>query len=217
MASRQELIEKTKRYIRERLGADGTGHDWWHVCRVHNMAVKIGQQENADLVVVELAALLHDIADWKFVGGDRTVGPSLAREWLERNSADGGVIDHVCRIIEDISFKGAKVDSSMRTTEGKVVQDADRLDAIGAIGIGRAFAYGGHKNRLLYDPNVKLRLHESPAEYLNSQSPTFNHFFEKLLLLKDLMNTEAGKTLAGERHKFVEEFLARFLDEWHGS
>ncbi|HUW63639.1 MAG TPA: HD domain-containing protein [Spirochaetia bacterium] len=216
MESQEDVIEKTKRYIRERLEGESSGHDWWHVCRVYNTAVTIAQRENVNMLIVGLAAILHDIADWKFTDGDETVGPLLAKEWLEENNLDETVIDHVCQIIMDISFKGAKVKSPMKTLEGKVVQDADRLDAIGAVGIARAFAYGGHKNRPIYDPNIKPQLHESPEQYMKNLSPTVNHFYEKLLLLKDLMNTETSKAMARERHDFMEEFLEKFFDECKG-
>jgi len=168
------------------------------------------------MFIVELAALLHDIADWKFHSGDQSVGPKKAREWLESQGVDEQIIFQVCEIIANMSYKGAKVENKIKTLEGKIVQDADRLDAIGAIGIGRAFAYGGHKNRALHDPGVKPEIHQTAEHYHNSNGTTINHFYEKLFLLKDLMNTKTGKNMAEHRHKFTEEFLKEFLDEWDG-
>jgi uncharacterized protein len=172
--------------------------------------------EGADVILTELAALLHDIADWKFHGGDDAAGPRAAREWLTANRAELGVIDEVCDIIAGVSFKGAGVTTDMPTLEGRCVQDADRLDAIGAIGIGRAFAFGGHFGRLMYDPEHPPELHGSFAEYKSKSGPTINHFYEKLLLLKDRMQTSTGRRMAAERHAFMEQFLDRFLREWGG-
>jgi uncharacterized protein len=180
------------------------------------MAKFISKEESADTFVVQLAALLHDIGDWKFHGGDDNVGPRAARKLLSKQGVHKEIIDHVCEIIRTAPFKGAGVKTRMQTLEGKVVQDADRLDAIGAIGIARAFAYGGSKNRLIYNPNQKPVLHKSKEEYLKSESPTINHFFEKLLLLKDRMNTKTAKRIAKERHKFMEKYLKRFFEEWEG-
>lgn len=171
-------------------------------------------EEGADLLVVELAALLHDIADWKFAGGDETAGPRAAREWLERLGVPTDVTNHVCAIIAQMSFKGAGVQSTMPTIEGKVVQDADRLDALGAIGIARAFAYGGHRGSPIHDPDLKPVLHTSFEHYKAGRGSTINHFHEKLLLLKDRMNTATGRRLARERHEFMVEFLQRFEREW---
>lgn len=214
--SQEQIIEKTSEYIKAKLTGEGSGHDWWHVYRVWKIAVRIGKHENVDLFVVELAALLHDIADWKFNDGDDSVGPRLAREWMEKLAVNENVISHVCQIIKDASFKGSDVMTSMKTTEGMVVQDADRLDAIGAIGIGRTFAYGGSKGREMYDPNVNPEKHHSFEQYKNSKSPTINHFYEKLLLLKELMNTMTAKKIADKRHKIMEEFLNEFFQEWEG-
>jgi uncharacterized protein len=180
------------------------------------MAKRIGQAEGADLLVVELAALLHDIADWKAHGGDSTVGPQKATAWLASLDLDSNTIRHVGRIIADISFKGASVKEPTLSLEGRVVQDADRLDAIGAIGIARAFAYGGSKGRLIYDPTCKLMDHQSADAYLNNNGTTINHFYEKLLLLKDRMNTPAGKSIAEQRHQFMEDYLRQFYGEWNG-
>lgn len=213
----QRIVQKVADEVRQKLEGEGSGHDWWHIVRVWNMAKHIGNSENADMFVVELAALLHDIADWKFHDGDDTVGPQIARQILEKHSVSTEVVTQVCEIILSMSFKGAGVKTEMKTIEGKVVQDADRLDAIGAIGIARTFAYGGHKNRPMYDPNKKPSLHQSKEEYFINQSPTINHFYEKLLLLKDRMNTKTAKGLAEDRHRFMEEYLNRFFQEWGGT
>ncbi len=216
MTDKNEIIEKTKEHVENLLRGEGSGHDWWHIFRVWNTAKTIGKEEKADLFVVELAALLHDIADWKFNGGDETVGAKTARAWLEELNVDSNVIDNVCDIIATSSFKGAGVKFEMKTLEGKVVQDADRLDAIGAIGIGRTFTFGGNKGREMYNPTIKPQLHTSAKQYVNNSSPTLNHFYEKLLLLKDLMNTKAAKKIAINRHNFMEEFLKEFYEEWDG-
>ncbi|MCG8373383.1 MAG: HD domain-containing protein, partial [Balneolales bacterium] len=177
---RPELLRHTEAYVRKKLEGEGTGHDWWHIHRVRNTAISIAKEENADLFVVELAALLHDIADHKFHDGDDTVGPRVAKNWLESLGIEQEIINHVCEIIKDLSFKGAGVETPMRTLEGKAVQDADRLDAIGAIGIARAFAYGGHKNRELYNPEIPPNKHNSFEAYKKDTGPTINHFYEKL-------------------------------------
>jgi uncharacterized protein len=183
---------------------------------VWKTAKRIGQAEEADLLIVELAALLHDIADWKAHGGDAMLGPAMAREWLDSLGAEPAISQHVFQIIADISFKGAKVEQPVLSLEGKVVQDADRLDAIGAIGISRAFAYGGAKGRLIYDPDVTPTEHHSAESYLADTGTTINHFYEKLLLLKDRMNTATGRAIAAKRHEFMEAFLQRFFEEWEG-
>jgi uncharacterized protein len=216
MISTDRIIEETRRHVETLFADDGSGHDWWHIYRVWNVAGKLGEAEGADRTVVELGALLHDIADWKFHDGDDTVGPKKARKWLESQGADADTIDHVCDIVATISYKGAGVSTPMQTLEGKVVQDADRLDAIGAQGIARTFAYGGNKNRLIYHPDQKPVLHQSFEAYKKNDGHTINHFYEKLLLLKDRMNTEAGKKMAEERHLFMEQFLDQFFREWHG-
>ena len=207
------VIKGTQKYVKKALEGESSGHDWWHVYRVWKNAIHIGTQEKVDLYIVQLAALLHDIADWKFHKGDESIGPKLAREWLKKLQVEEEDVSHVCTIIGDISFKGAGEKSKMKSREGEVVQDADRLDAIGAIGIARAFAYGGHKEREIYNPNIKPQKHSSFEEYKKSESPTINHFYEKLLLLKGLMNTKTAKVIAEERHKFMEEFLERFFKE----
>lgn len=214
--NKRKIIENTVKYAREKLRGESSGHDWWHVYRVWKMAKNIGQKEKADMFVIELAALLHDIADYKMHGGDDTVGPKLAKEWLEKQEVNEKIIAHICAIIKEASFKGAKVRTKINTLEGKVVQDADRLDAIGAIGISRTFAYGGAKNKEIYDPNIKPKMHRSFEEYKNNKSSTINHFYEKLLLLKDLMNTQSGKKIAQKRNKIMERFLKDFFNEWEG-
>ncbi len=212
-----KIIEKTAEFVESKLKGEGSGHDWWHIYRVWKMAQYIGQKEKADRLVVELGALLHDIADWKFTGGDFKIGPKISREWLEKLKVDSKVIDRVCHIIEHISFKGAGEKNKIKSLEGKVVQDADRLDAIGAIGIARAFAFGGSKGNEIYNPNIKHKFHTSFKTYKNTNNTAINHFYEKLLLLKDRMNTKTGKKLAKTRHKFMEEYLKEFYKEWEGN
>ncbi len=212
--NQQALVAKVSNVIKKQLEGEGSGHDWWHVYRVWKMAQYISRKEHANFFVVELAALLHDIADWKFHEGDDTVGPKRAGDLLRKFTVSEDVIDQVCDIIATMAFKGANVKTDMKTIEGKIVQDADRLDAIGAIGIARTFAYGGYKNRLMYDPIKKPVMHKSKEQYFNNQSPTINHFYEKLLLLKDRMNTETAKKIAKERHEFMQTFLKQFLKEW---
>ncbi len=212
--SQDEVIERAAAYAKQSLQGEGTGHDWWHVYRVWKTAGRIAQEEGADLFVVQLAALLHDIADWKFRDGDESAGPQEARRWLEETGVDESVIGRVCEIIAGISFKGAGVETPMRTKEGMVVQDADRLDALGAIGIARAFAYGGHKGRPLYDPAIPPVQHNSFEEYKLGSGPTINHFYEKLFLLRDRMNTATARSIAEERHRYMEEFVRKFRMEW---
>lgn len=214
--AQEDILEATADHIRNLVAGDSSGHDWPHIERVWKTAVSIGKGEGADLYVVQLAALLHDIADWKFHGGDETAGPRAAREWLARFNVEGPIVDHVCAIIASLSFKGAGVATPMQSLEGQVVQDADRLDAVGAVGIARAFAYGGHKGRAMYDPAVPPTPHDSFGAYKKNAGPTINHFYEKLLLLKDRMNTAAGKRLADARHQFMEQFLEQFFAEWNG-
>ena len=213
----EKTIQKVADEVRQKLEGEGSGHDWWHIVRVWNMAKHIGKSESADIFVVELAALLHDIADWKFHDGDDTVGPKIARQVLEKHSVSAEVINEVCNIIIGMSFKGAGVKTEMKTLEGKVVQDSDRLDAIGAIAIARAFAYGGAMNRPIYDPIVP-RTPLSDASYASTQTsknrPTIHHFYDKLLHLKDRLNTKTARQLAERRHKFMELYLKEFFEEW---
>ena len=210
-----DIIARTANHVQSVLSGDGTGHDWWHVYRVWKMAQRIGQIEKADLLVVELAALLHDIADWKLHDGDSLLGPKVVKEWLDLLDLAPDITEHVCQIIANISFKGAGVEQPTLSLEGQVVQDADRLDAMGAIGIARAFAYGGAKGRPLYDPTVTPTEHRTAEAYLKGGT-TINHFYEKLLLLKERMNTATGRAVAEERHRFMEDYLRRFYEEWEG-
>jgi uncharacterized protein len=210
------LIENTILFVKEKLQNAEAGHDWFHIERVYKNALLIASDEDCDLTIVKLGALLHDIADSKFNDGDESVGPKVAREFLESQNASEEIIIHVINIIENISFKGGNFEKKFTSKELEIVQDADRLDALGAIGIARTFNYGGFKNRQLYNPAISPKLNMSKEEYKNSESPTLNHFYEKLLLLKDKMNTLTGKKLAEQRHKFMEHFLAQFYAEWDG-
>ncbi len=210
------LIEHTIAYVKETLQNAEGGHDWFHIERVYKNSLNIAASEEAHLLVVKLGALLHDIADSKFHGGDDTVGPAKAREFLETQKVSEEIIDHVIKIIENISFKGGNVQQQFRSIELDIVQDADRLDALGAIGIARTFNYGGFKNRPLYDPEIKPNLNMSKEEYKASLAPTINHFYEKLLLLKERMNTATGRKIAEQRHAFMEVFLDQFYAEWDG-
>jgi uncharacterized protein len=211
-----EIIEHTIRFVKEQLKNAEGGHDWFHIERVYKNALLIAKEEKCDLKVVKLAALLHDIADSKFHNGDESVGPKTARTFLEAQNIKEETILHVIAIIENISFKGGNFDQQFHSKELAIVQDADRLDAIGAIGIARTFNYGGFKNRALYDPEIAPNLAMSKEEYKKSEAPTINHFYEKLLLLKDKMNTETGKKIAKKRHDFMVHFLAQFYAEWEG-
>ena len=210
------LIEHTIAYVKETLQNAEGGHDWFHIERVYKNSLNIAASEEANLLVVKLGALLHDIADSKFHGGDDTVGPEKARDFLETQKVSEAIIDHVVKIIENISFKGGNVQQQFRSIELDIVQDADRLDALGAIGIARTFNYGGFKNRPLYDPEIKPNLNMSKEEYKASLAPTINHFYEKLLLLKERMNTATGRKIAEQRHAFMEVFLDQFYAEWDG-
>ena len=212
----RDIIQKTTDHVRDLLSGEGSGHDWFHIERVRNTALAIAREERADVFVVELAALLHDVADWKFAGGDHNAGPRAARKWLASLDVKPDVVDHVCGIIAGLSFKGAGVETPMNSIEGHCVQDADRLDALGAIGIARAFAYGGHKGRPLYDPAIPPQPHATFEAYKKNTGPTLNHFYEKLLLLKDRMTTPTARRLAAARHAFLGQFLNQFLAEWSG-
>ena len=211
-----DLIPKTILFVKEKLENAEGGHDWFHIERVYKNTLLIAKNEACNTAVVQLGALLHDIADSKFHDGDETVGPRVAREFLESENVDEEIIEHVVNIIENISYKGGNFENKFSSIELNVVQDADRLDAIGAIGIARTFNYGGFKNRTLYDPEIAPNSSMSKEEYKNNDSPTLNHFYEKLLLLKDKMNTETGKQIAQERHRYMEGFLSQFYAEWEG-
>lgn len=207
-------IAKTETYVRSLCYGETTGHDWWHVVRVKNIAVEIAKIEKADIEIVELAALLHDIDDWKFA--NQTEKPNKAFLWLKELNFPQKQIETIIEIIDNVSYKGAGVDTPISSLEGKIVQDADRLDAMGAIGIARTFAYGGSRKREIYNPEEKPELHSSFDDYKKTQSHTINHFYEKLLLLKDRMNTTTAKNIAESRHKFMLDFLERFLNDWEG-
>jgi uncharacterized protein len=211
-----DLISRTIQFVKQQLADAEGGHDWFHIERVYRNSLLISQSEKCDEVVVKLGALLHDIADSKFHDGDESIGPKTARAFLEGESVDEATIAHVLNIIENISFKGGNFEKKFHSKELEIVQDADRLDAIGAIGIARTFNYGGFKNRPIYDPAIAPNLHMTKEEYKSSAAPTLNHFYEKLLLLKDKMNTETGKQIALERHRFMETFLSQFYAEWDG-
>jgi uncharacterized protein len=211
-----QLIDETVQFVKEELKNAEGGHDWFHIERVWKNAKLIAVSEQVNQEVVELGALLHDIADSKFNRGDETIGPSKARQFLVSRNVDSTTINHVISIIEHVSFKGGNERQQFNSTELDVVQDADRLDAMGAIGIARAFNYGGFKNRGLYNPAIQPNLNMTKEEYKASTAPTINHFYEKLLLLKDRMNTATGKRLAEDRHQFMEKFLAQFYEEWNG-
>ena len=211
------IIAKTEQHVKETLHNAEGGHDWFHIYRVWKTSKLIASKEEADPLVVELGALLHDIADSKFHDGDESLGPRRAREFLSSIGVAENVIEHVENIISNISFKGGKEQQSFKSIELDIVQDADRLDALGAIGIARAFNYGGFKNRKLYDPSIKPNLNKTKEEYKNNTEPTLNHFYEKLFLLKDRMNTQTGKVLAQERHDFMVAYVAQFYKEWEGT
>lgn len=216
-----EFIAETIRFVKEVLANAEGGHDWFHIQRVYNNTLLIAKEEKVDVLVVSLGALLHDIADAKFHAGDETVGPRKARNFLDALGVDKMTIDHVVNIIENISFKSSLKDpirqqKKFSSKELDVVQDADRLDAIGAIGIARAFNYGGFKNRQLYNPEIAPNPKMTKEVYKKAKGPTINHFYEKLLLLKNKMNTKAGAKLAENRHQFMLDYLAQFDKEWHG-
>jgi len=212
----QPTIQKTIDFVKKTLAHAEAGHDWFHIERVFKTAQTINQQENGDELVVAFAALLHDIADPKFNNGDEELGPNMAAAFLTSISIDADTIEHVKLIIQHMSFKNSFDGAGFTSKEMQIVQDADRLDAIGAIGIARAFTYGGFKNRVLYDPSILPEEHLNKESYKNTTAPTINHFYEKLLLLKDMMNTEAGKVIATERHNFMLLYLEQFYKEWEG-
>lgn len=211
-----DIINQTKIFVKKQLQNAEGGHDWWHIERVYNLALTLAKAEHVNLKVVQLAALLHDIADSKFHDGDEELGPEMAAKFLSENNVDLKITAHVVAIIKNISFKGGHGNDEFNTTEFKVVQDADRLDAMGAIGIARTFNYGGYKNREIYNPDIQPNLKMTKTEYKNSTAPTINHFYEKLLLLKNRMHTNTGKKLAEQRHAFMEQYLQQFYAEWRG-
>jgi len=207
-----DLMKETIEFVKKELKDAESGHDWWHTYRVYNLAKTIAKSENVNMEIVELGALLHDVADRKFHNGDETVGPKKARDFLKGKIKEE-TIEHVIKIIENISFSS---EQKFKSKELDVVQDADRLDGIGAMGIARCFTYTGHTNRVMYDPEIKPKLNMSKEEYKKNQGTAINHFYEKLLLLKDKMNTVTGKKMAIKRHKFMELYLEEFYREWEG-
>lgn len=211
----QNIIESTIAFVKEKLEGAEAGHDWFHIERVWKLSKKIAQNETCNLEVVELAALLHDIADPKFHDGDEDLALKISGEFLESKNADAPIIEQVLLIIKNISFKNRNEIAENPPIELQIVQDADRLDAIGAIGIARTFNFGGFKNNLMYHPDIEPKLNQTKEEYKKSNGTTINHFYEKLLLLKDLMNTETGKKLAEDRHNFMLSFLKQFYHEWN--
>lgn len=216
--NQDQLVQNTITFVKQTLKNAEGGHDWFHIERVFKTTKLISQHEKVNSLVVQLAALLHDIADPKFHDGDESIGPNMAKEFLKSQHVDKIIIDHVVNIIQNMSFKNSLDNGSptFSSKELQVVQDADRLDAMGAIGIARAFNYGGFKNRTLYDPNIPPNLHMTKEEYKKSKAPTINHFYEKLLLLQNKMNTPTGKKLAAQRHQFMLDYLRQFYKEWEG-
>lgn len=211
-----EIINQTKTYVQQTLEHAEGGHDWWHIRRVWGNAKLIAKGEQANHFVIELAALLHDIADAKFHDGDEEIGPATAGKWLQNLDVNAETIIHVQQIIRHMSFKASFGQVAFTSKEMQIVQDADRLDAIGAIGIARAFSYGGFKGRALYHPDIQPQLNLTKEEYKNTTAPTINHFYEKLLLLKDKMNTDTGRQIAQQRHDYMLQFLEQFYAEWNG-
>jgi uncharacterized protein len=211
----RKIVQRTEEFIASKFGSEGSGHDWFHIDRVRKMAIKIGLAEGCNLFIVEMAALLHDLDDWKL--NDSNSIQSKAGKWLNEVFVSTEVSAEILKIIDEVSYKGAGTETRVSSNEAAVVQDADRLDAIGAIGIARTFAYGGHKNRLIYDPAVIPVMHNDFQEYKKSKAPTLNHFYEKLLLLKNRMNTETAKTIAEGRHQFMENYLRQFYEEWEAN
>lgn len=210
---KREIIQETAEFIRSEFATDGSGHDWFHIDRVRRLAVRLGQMEGSDPFVTEMAALLHDLDDWKITGSDSSY-PVKAQKWLADRNVQVNMAFRILKVIEEVAYKGAGTQTPVRSIEAAVVQDADRLDAMGAIGIARTFAYGGHKSRLIYDPAISPVMHDDFKDYKNSKAPTVNHFYEKLLLLKDRMNTNAARSFAEQRHRFMESYLEQFFNEW---
>ena len=208
-----DILKRTERYVKQYFENEGSGHDWWHIYRVKKMALKISEIEGGDLFLIEMAALLHDLDDWKLFENE-SHKTSKTSVWLHKLELEKNTIQRIEEIIGQVSFKGANVVVVAKSVEAQIVQDADRLDAIGAIGIARTFAYGGSKGRLLYDPDVKSVMHDDFEDYKNNNAPTINHFYEKLLLLKERMNTKYAKTMARKRHAYMEGFLEEFYEEW---
>ncbi len=211
---KSSIIKKTEDFVKKTLAHDSSGHDWWHIFRVRKLSKYLCEKEGGDFFIIELAALLHDVADWKFHNGNEEVGIQKVRSFLEEQALDNNSIEKICRIIGEVSFKGAGDSSSTSSLEAKIVQDADRLDALGAIGIARCFAYGGSKSREIYNPEIEPQLHKDFEEYKKAKGTTINHFYEKLLLLKDRMNTKTAEEMANQRHQIMEDYLQNFYKEW---
>ena len=209
----KELLFQTEKYIKQHFAGEGTGHDWWHISRVRNLSKQISKEEGGNNFIIEMAALLHDLDDWKLIDHEDN---ARAKAWLKKMDISETNALKILEIIEQVSFKGAGVETKATSIEAKIVQDADRLDAIGAIGIARTFAYGGNKGRPIYDPEIKPEMHDSFEAYKKTTAPTINHFYEKLLLLQDLLNTKTAKKIAKNRHQFMENFLFQFFNEWEG-
>lgn len=209
----QHHLKETEEFVRSYFESEGTGHDWWHIHRVRQMALKIAKTEGGDQFLIEMAALLHDLDDWKLNPENES---SKTKEWLNQINLNNSDSEKILEIISQISFKGARVENLALSAEARIVQDADRLDAIGAIGVARAFSYGGSKSRLIYHPDIPPVLHDSFESYKNNTAPTINHFYEKLLLIKKRLNTQTAIDIAEKRHKFMEAFLNEFFDEWEG-
>jgi uncharacterized protein len=210
----EQIIQETENFVAGELEREGSGHDWFHIERVRKLTLRIGQEEKCDLFIAEMAALLHDLDDWKLISSSEKDELGKVERWLSKIGMETETSSKILQCISDISFRGAGVETPVRSFEAAVVQDADRLDAMGAIGIARTFAYGGHKSRLIYDPKVLPVMHSDFESYQKSSAPTINHFYEKLLLLKDRMNTQTARYLAEERHQFMEIFLTQFFEEW---
>jgi uncharacterized protein len=214
---KRKIIKEVENCVKKELAGDSTGHDWWHIRRVRQMAKVVAEKEGGDLFVIELAALLHDIADWKFNDGDEKAGSKKTKDLLEGLGINEEIIKQVGEIVDNVSFKGAGVENKIKTKEGMIVQDADRLDVIGAIGAARIFAYGGSVGREIYDPNIKPKFHKTFEDYKKNKSSSINHFYEKVLLLKDRLNTKTARKIAVQRHKFLEKYLEQFFKEWEGA
>lgn len=210
----QTIVNQTAVYVREALASDASGHDWWHIYRVWQMAKHLAQHEPVNHFVVQLAALLHDIADWKFHQGDDKASAAKAEKWLVSLGVAPAIIQQITSIINEVTYRGANVRQTVNSLEGQIVQDADRLDALGAIGIGRTFAYGGHKGISMYDPTIEPVMHDTFEAYKNHKGTTINHFCEKLFLLKDRMHTQMAKQIAEKRHQLMQQFVNDFLNEW---
>ncbi len=214
---KKDILSKTFNFVKETLASADASHDFWHIQRVYNVSKEIAKTEECENIVVELGALLHDIADYKYHGGDEEIGPRIAKEFLISINVDFDIVEKVENIVRYISFKGGKHRCEYKSIELDIVQDADRLDAIGAIGIARCMAYSAISNREIYNPEIEPNLNMSTNQYKQNDSTAINHFFEKLLLLKDKMNTKSGTKIAENRHKFMEKYLAQFFAEWEGN